>query len=148
MNGSLQLATAIPGLILAATLRRMNDQRLAAVVVSLLSAIAFAGFAFAPKCALLWSLILGFGCGASMMLGLTFIVLRTNTTEDAAVLSGMSQCIGYLMAASGPLLFGKLFDLLNDWTVALVMTSIIAILGAFSGIMAGRNMYIQHKTNS
>lgn len=147
MHGSLQLATAIPGLILAATLRRMNDQRLAAVVVSLLSAIAFAGFAFAPKFALLWSLILGFGCGASMMLGLTFIVLRTNTTEDAAVLSGMSQCIGYLMAASGPLIFGKLFDLFSDWTVPLLMTSIIAVLGAFSGIMAGRNKHIAHKSN-
>ncbi|MCY1449728.1 2-nitroimidazole transporter [compost metagenome] len=145
MHGSLQLATAIPGLILAATLRRMNDQRLAAVVVSLLSAIAFAGFAFAPKFALLWSLILGFGCGASMMLGLTFIVLRTNTTEDAAVLSGMSQCIGYLMAASGPLLFGKLFDFFSDWTVPLLMTSIIAVLGAFSGILAGRNKHIEHK---
>jgi len=81
------------------------------------------------------------------MLGLTFIVLRTNTTEDAAVLSGMSQCIGYLMAASGPLLFGKLFDFFSDWTLPLLMTSIIAVLGALSGIMAGRNKHIAHKSN-
>ncbi len=34
MHGFLQLATAIPGLILAATLHRMNDHRLAAVMAS------------------------------------------------------------------------------------------------------------------
>ena len=142
LHGVLQLATAIPGLILAASLRRMKDQRLAAVLVSLFSAISFIGLAYAPKFALIWSMLLGFGCGASMMLGLTFVVLRTKSTKDAAVLSGMAQCIGYLLAAVGPLLLGKLFDVFGDWSIPLLVTSFIAVIGAYTGMLAGRNKYI------
>jgi CP family cyanate transporter-like MFS transporter len=77
-----------------------------------------------------------------MMLGLTFIVLRTKSTQDAAVLSGMAQCLGYLLAAVGPMLLGKLFDVFGDWSIPLLVTSVIAVLGAYTGMLAGRNKYI------
>ena len=107
VHGILQLTTAIPGLILAATLRRLNDQKAAAAGVSLLTAASFIGILYLPNLAMLWAALLGFGSGASMMLGLTFIGLRTKYAGDAAALSGMAQSVGYLMAAMGPLLLGK-----------------------------------------
>lgn len=143
VHGTLQLATAIPGLILAATLRRLKDQKLAAVTTSLLVALSLIGLIYAPDLAMLWAALLGFGSGASMMLGLTFIGLRTKNAGDASALSGMAQCVGYLMAAAGPLLLGELHDWSGGWTVPLLMTAIISVAGACTGMMAGRNTHLE-----
>ncbi|PTA50837.1 MFS transporter [Shewanella morhuae] len=143
VHGTLQLATAIPGLILAATLRRLKDQKLAAVTTSLLVALSLIGLIYAPEFAILWAALLGFGSGASMMLGLTFVVLRTKNAGDAAALSGMAQCVGYLMAAAGPLFLGQLHDWSGGWTVSLLITAVISIAGAFTGMMAGRNVHLE-----
>lgn len=142
LHGMLQLTTALPGLVLAAALRRLNDQRALAVAVSVLSALSLTGFVLAPAATMLWSALLGFGCGASMMLGLTFIGLRTKTAGDAAALSGMAQCVGYLMAAAGPLVVGTLHDGFGGWTAPLMLTSAIALAGALVGWLAGRNRHI------
>ncbi|MGP9685779.1 CynX/NimT family MFS transporter [Halomonas sp. AOP25-F1-15] len=148
VHGTLQLATAIPGLILAATLRRLKDQKLAAVTTSLLVAISLIGLIYAPNLAMLWAALLGFGSGASMMLGLTFIGLRTKNAGDTAALSGMAQCVGYLMAAAGPLLLGQLHDWTGGWTAPLLTTAAIAVAGAFTGMMAGRNVQLEPGSSS
>jgi len=143
VHGTLQLTTAIPGLILAATLRRLKDQRLAAATVSLLSALSLIGLIYVPNCAMLWAAFLGFGSGASMMLGLTFIGLRTKSAGDTAALSGMAQCLGYLMSAAGPLLAGQLHDWTGGWTAPLLITAAISVAGAFIGMLAGRNVQLE-----
>ncbi|MBI6183893.1 MFS transporter, partial [Serratia proteamaculans] len=96
-----------------------------------------------PNLAMLWAALLGFGSGASMMLGLTFIGLRTKNAGDAAALSGMAQSVGYLMAAMGPLLLGKVQELSGGWTVPLLMTAAIAVAGACTGMAAGRNAHLE-----
>lgn len=143
VHGTLQLATAIPGLILAATLRRLKDQKLAAVTMSLLVTLSLIGFIYLPDLAMIWAACLGFGSGASMMLGLTFVGLRTTNADDASALSGMAQCVGYLMAAAGPLLLGQLHDWTGGWTIPLLITAAISIAGACSGLLAGRNAYLE-----
>ena len=150
VHGTLQLTTAIPGLILAATLRRLKDQRLAAATVSLLTASSLIGLIYAPSYAMMWAAFLGFGSGASMMLGLTFIGLRTKNAGDTAALSGMAQCVGYLMAAAGPLLLGQLHDWTGGWTAPLLITAAISIAGACTGMLAGRNVQLEpaHSKNT
>ncbi|MBH2554527.1 MULTISPECIES: MFS transporter [Serratia] len=147
VHGMLQLTTAIPGLLLAATLRRLKDQKLAAVSVSLLTALSLIGIVYAPGLAMLWAAILGFGSGASMMLGLTFIGLRTKNAGDAAALSGMAQCVGYLMAAIGPLLLGKVHDWSGGWAMPLLVTAAIAVAGACTGMAAGRNAHLERASS-
>ena len=39
--------------------------------------------------AVMWTLVFGFGTGATMILGLTFIGLRASSAHQAAALSGM-----------------------------------------------------------
>jgi CP family cyanate transporter-like MFS transporter len=63
-----------------------------------------------PDMAVMWTLVFGFGSGATMILGLTFIGLRASSAHQAAALSGMAQSIGYLLAACGPPLMGKIHD--------------------------------------
>jgi MFS transporter, CP family, cyanate transporter len=87
----------------------------------------------------LWAAMLGFCLGGSFGLALLFIVLRTTDTESANELSGMSQSIGYTLAAAGPALFGGLYDLSGSWTIPLFLFLIIAVIKLISGWRAGRD---------
>ncbi|EBX5433414.1 MFS transporter, partial [Salmonella enterica subsp. enterica serovar Enteritidis] len=81
LHGLLQLATAAPGLAIPLILPRFNDQRWIAALVSLLCAVGAAGLWFVPGQAIIWTLLFGFGSGATMILGLTFIGLRASSAH-------------------------------------------------------------------
>jgi len=81
--------------------------------------------------------MLGFSMGGSFGMALLFIVLRTADSESANELSGISQSIGYTMAATGPALFGAVFDLTQIWTIPLGMLLIFSALKLWSGMKAG-----------
>lgn len=119
LHGLLQLATAAPGLAIPLILHRFNDQRWIAALVSLLCALGAAGLWFVPGQAVIWTLLFGFGSGATMILGLTFIGLRASSAHQAAALSGMAQSVGYLLAACGPPVMGKLHDASGSWYLPL-----------------------------
>ncbi|MGO3743013.1 MFS transporter [Kerstersia sp.] len=142
LHGMLQLATAVPGLLLGPILRRMRDQRLAATSVCLFSAVALLGFYALPQFALIWALLFGVGSGAGVILGLAFIGLRTANAQQAASLSGMSQCVGYLLASLGPIAMGGIHDALHGWSVPLELSAALALGAAVMGLLAGRNLTI------
>ena len=50
----------------------------------------------------------------------------------------MAQSIGYIVAATGPLLFGSLFDLTGNWSYPLLMLLVIAMLKLAMGWGAAR----------
>lgn len=95
-----------------------------------------------PDQALLWTILFGFGSGATMILGLTFIGLRASSAHQAAALSGMAQSVGYLLAAGGPPLMGKIHDLNGNWLIPLAGVAVLAMLMAVFGLCAGRNREI------
>lgn len=142
LHGLLQLATAAPGLLIPLILFKLKDQRTLAALVSLMCAIAAAGFWLQPNQAVLWTVLFGFGSGATMILGLTFIGLRASSAHQAAALSGMAQSVGYLLAACGPPLMGKIHDLNGNWQIPLVAVALLATLMAVFGLYAGRSREI------
>ncbi|MFC3337170.1 MFS transporter [Paracandidimonas soli] len=142
LHGILQLASAVPGLVIGPILGRMRDQRLAAAVVSLFSATALLGLLLAPQLALAWSILFGLGSGANIILGLSFIALRTSNAHQAATLSGMSQCLGYLLAATGPIAIGALHDFTGGWQAPLALCTALALAAMGMGILSGRNRRI------
>ena len=142
LHGLLQLATASPGLLIPLVLHRFHDQRLIAALVSLMCAVGAAGFWFMPDQAVLWTLLFGFGSGATMILGLTFIGLRASSAHQAAALSGMAQSVGYLLAACGPPLMGRIHDAQGNWQIPLLAVAALAIVMAIFGLYAGRNKEI------
>lgn len=89
-----------------------------------------------------WMIILGFSKGSSFGMALLFIGLRARDTDSANELSGMSQSVGYFLAASGPVLFGMLFDLTRGWTLPLVFLLFAALVKLWSGVRAGRNEFV------
>lgn len=138
LHGLLQLATAAPGLATPLVLHRLKDQRGIAVLVALMCVVSTLGLWLLPGQAVIWTLIFGFGSGATMILGLTFIGLRASSAHQAAALSGMAQTIGYLLAACGPPLIGKIHDAYGDWHIPLIIVALIAVVMALFGALAGR----------
>ncbi|SAL40971.1 major facilitator transporter [Caballeronia sordidicola] len=142
LHGVLQLATAVPGLLLLPIVRKMKDQRMAAFIASIISMVGLFGLLLVPALAMLWIIFFGLGAGAAIILGLAFVSLRASSSHQAAALSGMSQCVGYLLAAAGPPLVGRLHDASGNWTAALAICAALCLVMALLGLLAGRAMHI------
>lgn len=143
LHGVMQLASAVPGLLLGPVIPRLKDQKLVALAMSLLVAAALLGLQLLPGLASLWVACFGFGAGACIILALMFMGLRTENPRQAAALSGMAQCVGYLLAAFGPPLIGGLRDLSGGWNAALTVCLVLALAMAILGMLAGRNRRIR-----
>ena len=73
------------GLAVPLVLQRLKDQRTIAGAVGLMCAVSAAGLWFMPEMAVMWTLVFGFGTGATMILGLTFIGLRASSAHRGSV---------------------------------------------------------------
>lgn len=146
LHGLLQLATAAPGLLIPLVLHKLKDQKGIAIGVALMCAVSAVGYWLMPQQAVLWTLIFGFGSGATMILGLTFIGLRAGSAHQAAALSGMAQSVGYLLAACGPPVMGKIHDASGDWHIPLIAVAVISLIMAVFGGLAGRDKEINRKS--
>ncbi|MFC0471507.1 CynX/NimT family MFS transporter [Halalkalibacter kiskunsagensis] len=83
--------------------------------------------------------LIGLGQGASISLALTLIGLRSAHSKQAAELSGMSQSIGYSLAAIGPLTIGMLLDVTKTPSVTFVIFVFIIVIMVIAGLGAGKN---------
>ncbi|MFJ7245614.1 CynX/NimT family MFS transporter [Kitasatospora sp. NPDC098652] len=119
---------------------RMTSQRALAVTMAALNGLGIALLLVAPVSgAWVSATILGLAQGGSLGLGLAFIVLRTGTAAGAAQLGGMSQAIGYLVAAAGPVGAGALHQLTGGWEATLVLMLVLVLVVGAAGFGAGRN---------
>lgn len=139
LHGAFLIATAIPGLVLVPLLAKLKDQRLPAVSIALLAAISSLSLFYFPDLAFLFTLIVGFCSGACFILGLSFISYRTQNSQQAAALSGMGQCFGYTLAATGPMLAGFLHTQIGDWSGAVWLCATGNLICATVGFWCGRD---------
>ena len=96
----------------------------------------------APGAILLWAILLGLFGGASLGMSLTLIARRARDHEAATALSGMSQSVGYLVAAVGPVVFGALHAATGGWIASLgLVTTVLVALGVV-GVFVGRDRYV------
>lgn len=135
-QGYLQLAGAIPSLILAPFINRLGSHRRLCLFATGLTSLSVAGFLFIPSWSGVWSVSFGFGISMGFILGLSFVSLRTHSPKQAAALSGMAQLIGYTLAAIGPVLIGALYDLQQSWTAPLYIILSIGFIWMGLGWMA------------
>lgn len=133
-------AFAIAGALICSRLvPRLPDQRLLATVYPALFVIAVLGVLAAPRAGVVWASIAGLAGGGCIVLALSFFGLRTRHHAQAASLSGMAQCVGYLLAAAGPLLVGAIHDAADSWTPALVVVLALQVILVGFGYLAGRD---------
>ncbi|MGI5130318.1 CynX/NimT family MFS transporter [Pseudonocardia sp. CA-107938] len=125
--------------VLAARARR---QRGLAVAITATTALGLAGVLLLPGWELAACIVLGIGQGAALGLALTLMTVRASDSAHAAQLSGMAQCLGYLLAATGPFAVGLLHDLTAGWTVPLVTLLLLLVPQAVLGALAGRDKLV------
>ncbi|HLW14094.1 MAG TPA: MFS transporter, partial [Flavobacteriaceae bacterium] len=135
-----QLPTTFVGSILAA---RMRDQRFLSALTGVLFILGITGILiFKTKYILLWCILLGVASGLAFSLSMLFFVLRTQNTLQAAKLSGMAQSFGYLIAATGPAIFGGIFDLTSSWTLSFVFLMLMSVVLLVAGVIAGKDSWV------
>jgi MFS transporter, CP family, cyanate transporter len=137
-----QIVAIVANLACMSALKRLHDQRAIGFLASLAIFSGVMGLLLAPGWALIWLLLAGLGAGASMVTCLALFNLRTHDHRQASKLSGMAQCVGYGVAALGPLCFGMLHDASGSWTLPLVLLLVIALLQMAVATLAGRNRHI------
>ncbi|AHG48871.1 hypothetical protein RLEG12_08005 (plasmid) [Rhizobium leguminosarum bv. trifolii CB782] len=74
--------------------------------------------------------------GGGLILALSFLSLIT--MNDAA-LSGLCQGVGYLLAATGPIMIGLFQDQTGGWGAPLTLCSVLSDGMALVRLLAGRN---------
>jgi CP family cyanate transporter-like MFS transporter len=138
----------LPGLVLIPLAPRLRDQRVVAAVLALCMSIGLLGLVLAPAHAPVWIMFFGAGAGGGLILGLALIGLRTAHAHDAAALSGMAQCLGYLFSSAAPPLAGKAMELAGSWHVPLTVCAGLGVVMAYVGTLAGRHLQIGRPTPS
>lgn len=128
---------------------RMHSQRPLVALSTASFAVGLIGLlVFPTPAAVWWMLALGVGQGTGIALALSFLVLRTRTATEAARLSGMAQTLGYLVAASGPLMFGLAHDVTGRWAVALIASMAIAAVMLAAGWIAGAPGFVENEVSA
>lgn len=95
--------------------------------------VAYIGLGVAPVGgAWVWMVFTGIGSGM-FPLALTMVGLRSRTAETTAALSAFMQAIGYIVAGSGPLLFGILYGVTGSWVLPLGLLWVSLAMAAVSG---------------
>ena len=144
-EGGLMLALAnaagAAGALLAPGLAgRMRTQRPLVLAVLVAYLVGLGGLQLAPAAgAPLWSAVYGLAQGSGFALGLTLIVLRSATPLVAARLGGVAQCVGYLVAAAGPVVLGALHDLTDGWHWPVGLLLVVLLPMAWTGWGAARD---------
>ena len=137
---SLSQGTGVLGsLLIPIWAGRKKDQRSIILFLVVLEAISLVGLMF-PETGFVyvWVTLIGFALGGSFGLVLMLIIFRSEDSETAAELSGMAQSIGYLLAATGPIIFGSIFDLTGNWSYSIGFLLIIAAVKLYMGLGAGK----------
>ena len=137
---SLSQATGIIGsIIVPLWAGRKKDQRNIVIILMIVESVGLVGLLLPSIGAVaLWVSLIGFVLGGTFGLALLFIVLRSKDADTATELSGMAQSIGYLIAATGPFIFGSVFDITGNWNYSLFLLFIVVILKLGLGIGAGK----------
>ncbi|MGY1740850.1 MULTISPECIES: MFS transporter [unclassified Blastococcus] len=131
---------AVGALVAPAQAGRMRGQRPLVAVVVAAYAVGLTGLLVSPASGTaVWICAWGVAQGSGFALALTLIVLRSPTPLVAARLGGVAQCVGYLVAASGPLVLGGLHDLTDGWSWPLGLLLLAVVPMAWAGWGAARD---------
>ncbi|MDO4693327.1 MAG: MFS transporter [Eikenella sp.] len=130
-------------LLLGWLLGKTDAHRLPASGMAALVVAGLLGLWFLPASSAAWSIAVAtVGISGMFLMSLMFIGLRTANTADAARLSGMAQCTGYLVAAAGPLGAGWLFEHSGSWNAVYGLLSAALLLAAVCGWYAARPLVL------
>lgn len=136
-----QLA-GIAGSVLLPLMYRGFMRRWLAALFPIVLAASFGCIVLLPGANLVPLLLTGFCTGATLSLSLMLIALRAREQETSSALSGMAQSVGYLVAATGPIIFGLLFKFSGGWGVPLGFIGAVCAIQLVIGLSLGRERFV------
>jgi MFS transporter, CP family, cyanate transporter len=86
--------------------------------------------------------LLGILMGGVFAVALTFQVIRARSTDNAAHLSSMAQCVGYLIASLGPLVLGLVNRTTDARLASAIWIVVLALATMIAGSIAGRQRFV------
>jgi CP family cyanate transporter-like MFS transporter len=137
-------AVSIPlSLWAPAAAARRDDQRGLLLAVMACYPLGYLGLMLAPHgLAIPSALLVGVG-SVTFPIVLTLIGLRSRTPEGTAALSGLTQSLGYLLAAAGPFAVGAIYDATGGWTWPLTLMIVLIAPQIALGMYVARPAYIE-----
>lgn len=87
-------------------------------------------------------LLIGIAAGGVFAIAMMFFIMRTSTPTEAAVLSGVGQAIGYVLAAAAPVFLGYLHDVTMGWGMPIAFMIGACFIFAYMGFQSGKERKI------
>lgn len=84
------------------------------------------------------TLLCGFACSGTLSISLTIIAEQGRNAAETAIISALSQCIGYALAAFGPTGLGYLYDVFGNWQLVLICMTVLGAAMTALGLYAGK----------
>ncbi|WP_173158140.1 CynX/NimT family MFS transporter [Phytohabitans suffuscus] len=137
-------AVGIPvALVMPALAMRLRSLRPLVLALSAMMIASYVGLALAPHDgAVAWVVLLSIGQGA-FPLALVTIGLRARTPEGTVALSAFTQCLGYLIAALGPLVVGTLYEITGGWNLPIGFLIAAALVQVVAGLAVARPRFVE-----
>jgi CP family cyanate transporter-like MFS transporter len=144
---ALMAGLSIPVSMIAPTIPA-NRHRALVCVLGAAYLVSYVGLSLAPiGGAIVWMVLSGIGSGM-FPLALTLIGLRARTAATTGVLSAFVQSIGYIVAGTGPLLFGVLHDATGAWAAPLALLFVALVVAVVSGWVASGPCYVDDEVGT
>lgn len=133
---------SLAGCLLLPLILRGSLERWAPALIPSLAIVGVVGLMLAPGAVLVWGSLIGLTGGATLAMSLTLMAQRARDHDTSAALSGMSQSVGYVIAALGPVAFGGLHSITGDWLASLALVLAVLVGLTVVGVFAGRDRYV------
>lgn len=122
---------------------RTNDQRKIVVFFTILYMIGFGGLLLEwTNATIIWMILLGLAGGASFGMCMMFFSVRARNAYEAAELSGFGQSLGYVLAATGPVLYGFVHDQAGSFHKANILYIVVALLVFIFSYISAKDRYV------
>lgn len=136
---------ALAGSLVLPLVLRGRAERLVPSLIPFVGIAGTLGLMLAPDGILVWGALLGLFGGSSLGMSLTLMAHRARDHDASAALSGMSQSVGYIVAAVGPVAFGALHAAVGGWTASLSLLLVVMVGLIFVGAFVGRERFVLEK---
>jgi len=138
-----QVSLTLSSFLIPLFAARCNDQR-GYIALTILTCLAGTlGLYYAPlNSAIVWVLLLGFGQGAAPSLAAYLFVVKSASTDTAARVSAMAQTVGNLIAVTGPLVIGAIYQRTGDWNMPILLLAALLVVELLICLPAGRDVKV------
>lgn len=133
---------SLVGSLTTVFMMRGRGARITPAALPLLGIAGIVGLMLSPDAIGLWVVPLGIFSGLSLGVSLTLMADRARDHGASSALSGMSQSVGYAIAAIGPALFGAVHAVTGSWTLPLIILLVSMSAQAAFGVYAGRDRFV------